>query len=352
LLTSVASGAGTPYKAVATHGWVVDGEGKAMHKSLGNAIDPAEVVDQYGADILRLWVASSDYHADIRISKDILKQLSEIYRKIRNTARFILGCLGDFDPNKDMVAYDKLNELDKYALSLKENLVKNCRKAYEDLEFHFIFHNIHNFCVVDMSNFYLDVIKDRLYCEKGDSETRRAAQTVIYDILDTLTRLIAPILAFTSDEIWSYMPHLDSHDTRNIIFNEIPEAKATENDEFMARWQKIQAIRDDVKKALEIARNDKVIGASLEANVTVCSADDEIVNMISDNNDMFKDILIVSGVSAEKCDGGEFKGELVGVTVKHAEGAKCERCWIYSDTVGKNSQGANVCERCAKVLGL
>ena len=352
LLTSVASGNGTPYKAVATHGWVVDGEGKAMHKSLGNAIDPAEVVDQYGADILRLWVASSDYHADIRISKDILKQLSEIYRKIRNTARFILGCLGDFDPNKDMVDASKLNELDRYALALKDNLIKNCRKAYEDLEFHLIFHNIHNFCVVDMSNFYLDVIKDRLYCEKSDSETRRAAQTVIYNILDSLTRLIAPILAFTSDEIWSYMPHLESHDTRNIIFNEIPEVKADEDAEFMARWKNIQAVRDDVKKALEIARNEKIIGASLEAEVAIYSEDASLIQLICANNDMFKDILIVSSVSAKNEAGGDFKGDVVGVTVKHAEGEKCERCWIYSDTVGKNKENACVCQRCAKVLGI
>ncbi|MBQ5810866.1 MAG: class I tRNA ligase family protein, partial [Clostridia bacterium] len=177
-------------------------------------------------------------------------------------------------------------------------------------------------------------------------------QTTIYQILDALTRLIAPILAFTSDEIWSYMPHLDSHDTRNIIFNEIPEIAADADAEFMARWKNIQSIRDDVKKALEIARNEKVIGASLEAAVTIYTADESVAALINENNEMFKGILIVSNVAVENCEGGSFAGEIVGVSVKHAEGEKCDRCWIYSETVGNNKEGAHVCERCAKVLGL
>ena len=225
LLTSVATTGEAPYKAVVTHGWVVDGEGKKMSKSLGNGIDPLDVVNDYGADILRLWVASSDYHADIRISKEILKQLSEAYRKIRNTARYILGNLNDFEPDTDSVSFDKLLPIDKWALMKLDELNDKVREGYESFEFHQVFHAVHNFCVVDMSNFYFDVLKDRLYTEKSDGELRRAAQTTIYIILDAMTRMIAPILAFTSDEIWKYMKHSKNDDAENVVFNSMPEKR-------------------------------------------------------------------------------------------------------------------------------
>ncbi len=350
LLTSVAAYGITPYKTVVTHGWVVDGEGKKMSKSIGNTINPDEIVGQYGADILRLWVASSDYHADIRISKDILKQLSEIYRKIRNTARFILGCINDFDPDIDAVSDDKLLEMDKFALMRLDSIVKECTEAYENFEYHLIFHAIHNFCVLDMSNFYLDAAKDRLYVEATDSETRRAAQTTIYKILHTLTRLIAPILAFTSDEIWKFMPHMAGDDVRNIIFNEFPKATGEYDADFMARWDRLHDIRDDVKKALEVARTDKVIGASLEAEVTIF-AEGEMFDFLKSAEDMLTTIFIVSNVKLENAKGGEMQGETgIGVTIKHAEGGKCERCWGFSNTVGESAEHPTLCSRCASII--
>ena len=350
LLTSVAAYGRTPYKCVVTHGWVVDGEGKKMSKSIGNTINPDEIVSQYGADILRLWVASSDYHADIRISKDILKQLSEIYRKIRNTARFILGCISDFDPDKDSVCDCKLHEMDKFALMRLDQLVAECREAYENFEYHLIFHAIHNFCVLDMSNFYLDAAKDRLYVEGKDSETRRAAQTTIYKVLHTLTRLIAPILSFTSDEIWKFMPHYATDDVRNVVLNDFPEASGNVDNDFIARWEKIHTIRDDVKKALEVARTAKVIGASLEGAVTVYATGENLEFLKSCEN-MLATVFIVSSVEIVEGEGGEHKGDSgIGVTVTHAKGGKCERCWSFSETVGEDSEHPTLCARCRAIV--
>ena len=350
LLTSVAAYGKTPYKCVVTHGWVVDGEGKKMSKSIGNTINPDDIVSQYGADILRLWVASSDYHADIRISKDILKQLSEIYRKIRNTARFVLGCISDFDPDKDSVCECKLHEMDKFALMRLDQLVAECREAYENFEYHLIFHAIHNFCVLDMSNFYLDAAKDRLYVEGKDSETRRAAQTTIYKVLHTLTRLIAPILSFTSDEIWKFMPHYASDDVRNVVLNDFPEASGKVDADFIARWEKIHAIRDDVKKALEVARTAKVIGASLEGAVTVYATGDNLA-FLKSCEDILALCFIVSSVEIVEGEGGEHKGDSgIGVTVTHAKGEKCERCWSFSETVGEDAEHPTLCARCRAIV--
>jgi len=351
LLTSVATKGISPYKTVVTHGWVVDGEGKKMSKSIGNVIIPDEVVNQYGADILRLWVASSDYHADIRVSQDILKQLSEIYRKIRNTARFILGNISDFDPNKDMVSEQAFEEIDKWAMMRINEVVKTCREAYENFEYHIIFHAIHNFCVIDMSNFYLDVLKDRLYVEAKDSQTRRAAQTVIYKILDILTRLVSPILAYTADEIWQFMPHTNDVDARRVVYNAIPEASAEADAEFMARWEKIHAIREDAKKALEIARASKIIGSSLDAKL-ILYADGEEYEFANTVKDLLKTVFMVSEFELIKGNNGEFKGDIEGVsfTATHAEGEKCARCWSYTNDVGSDSEHSSVCARCAAVV--
>ena len=350
LLTSVATKGVAPYKTVVTHGWVVDGEGKKMSKSLGNTIIPDDIVSKYGADILRLWVASSDYHADIRVSNDILKQLSEVYRKIRNTARFILGCVSDFDPNTDMVADEALEEMDRFALLRLDDLIRRCRTAYEKYEYHIIFHAVHNFCVVDMSNFYLDALKDRLYVERADSQTRRAAQTAIYRILHALTRLIAPILAFTADEIWGFMPHTAQDDIRNVVFNPIPEPAFPEDADFMARWEKIHAVRDDVKKALEMARTEKVIGASLDAKVTI-GASGEMLSFLRSVETLLPKVFIVSELELTEDTQNGFTGESgVAVTVQHAGGCKCERCWSFSDTVGQNPAHQTLCARCAEIL--
>ena len=270
LLTSVAGGHGTPYKQIITHGWTVDGEGKKMSKSLGNGIAPQEIISKYGADILRLWVASADYHADIRISPEILKQISDNYRKLRNTARYCLSNLYDFDPDKDMVSNDELEELDKYALMKLDEVIKIARDAFEVYDYHTAAHSLHNFCVVEMSNFYFDVLKDRLYTSAPQSKTRRAAQTVLYKVLDALTLVLTPILAFTADEIWQSMPHDKSRNGESPLFNEIPQPDFIEADsDFIAKWERIHAVRFDVQKALELARNEKIIGKPLEAKVSL-----------------------------------------------------------------------------------
>ncbi len=349
LLTSVVYKDTAPYKAVCTHGWVVDGEGKTMHKSLGNGIAPNEITDVYGADILRLWVASSDYHSDIRVSQPILKQLSEAYKKIRNTARFILGNLGNgsgFNPDTDSVPDNKLTELDKWALMKLDSVIDKVNEGYNNFDFHIAFHAIHNFCVTDMSNFYLDIIKDRLYCEKEDSEIRRSAQTTMYRILSAVARLSAPIISFTAEEIWSYMPHSSSDDAESIFLNQMPEKSGISlSDEFVAKWDFIYSNREAVNKVLEEKRNEKLIGKSLEAKVIIhCNSETaEKYKAISDH---LSEILIVSDVevSADRND-SETEFEVV-----KAEGGKCERCWTYSTTVGSDSEHPTLCERCCKAV--
>ena len=353
LLTSVAWKGVAPYKAVCTHGWVVDAQGKTMHKSLGNGIAPEEVTDKFGADILRLWVASSDYHSDIRISNDILKQLSEVYRKIRNTARYILGNLYDFNPDTDSVADDQLHELDRWALARMDEVAKECNEGYEEFDFHQVYHAIHNFCTVDLSNFYLDIIKDRLYVEKPDSVSRRAAQTVIYRILRDMTLVFAPILAFTCEEIWANLPKSSDHNPEACVFNEMPKGKAgDETAEFMAKWERIRKIRDDVNKALENARNQKTIGKSLEAQVTL-KADGELYAFLKENEAVLEPVFIVSKVVLEQGAVAQTTAETEGleVTVSKAHGEKCERCWAYSDTVGKDEKHPTLCARCAAIIG-
>lgn len=344
LLTSVVYKGTAPYKAVCTHGWVVDGEGKTMHKSLGNGIDPSEITDQYGADILRLWVASSDYHSDIRISKTILSQLSDAYKKIRNTARFILGNLGNgngFNPDTDSVSDDKLTELDKWALMRLDALIDKVNEGYQAFDFHIAFHAIHNFCVIDMSNFYLDIIKDRLYCEKEDSELRRAAQTAMYRILSAVARLAAPIISFTAEEIWQFMPHTSADDTESVFLNQMPEKSGIEFSEaFIEKWNFIYAARESANKALEDARNEKIIGKSLEAKIIIKSNEADF-GRYSDLAKQLTEILIVSDVEIEKND-----GETVFEVAK-AEGGKCERCWCYSKYVGENHEHPTLCQRCA-----
>ena len=352
LLTSVVVNGCAPYKAVCTHGWVVDGQGRTMHKSLGNGIDPKDITDKYGADILRLWVASSDYHSDIRISKEILAQLSDAYKKIRNTARFILGNLTEFDINKDAVADNELLEIDKLALCKLDELIDKVNAAYDIFDYHIVFHAIHNFCVIDMSNYYLDVIKDRLYCEKAGSLERRSAQTAIYRILSAIARLVAPILSFTADEIWSYIPHAESDNAESIFLNDMPvKSGITVDDAFKAKWELISAVREDAKKALELKRADKVIGASLEANVVIY-ADDKLDALKGIEDELAK-VLIVSGVTVEEgADKGEFKGDMenVSFTVVKAEGEKCERCWSYDKTVGLNAEHPTLCARCCRAI--
>lgn len=344
LLTSVATTGKAPYKAVLTHGWVVDGKGRVMHKSLGNGIDPQDVIDKYGADVLRLWVASSDYHADIRISPDILKQLSESYRKIRNTARYILGNLNEFNPDENMIPFDELLPIDKWALEKLNILIDKVKEAYDKYEFHIVYHAIHNFCVVDMSNFYLDVLKDRLYTEKENSKSRRAAQTAIYTILNAMTRMIAPILAYTSDEIWKYMPHTSDERAEHVVYNEMPQkVDITIDDDFMAFWDEIHELRDDVKKSLETYIKDKTIKSSLEAKV-ILSASGDKYDFLKKAESELASAFIVSDVEIIKTT-----SELE-IKIEKAEGEKCERCWVISKTVGADSEHPTLCARCRDIL--
>ena len=344
LLTSVATNGKAPYKTVLTHGWVVDGEGRKMSKSLGNGIDPQEVVDKYGADVLRLWVASSDYHADIRISDNILKQLSEAYRKIRNTARYILGNLYDFNPDTDMVDLNELMPIDKWAISKLNDLIKRVKAGYDAFEFHQVYHGIHNFCVVDMSNFYLDVLKNRLYIENANGKERRAAQTAMYIILEAMTKMISPILAYTSDEIWKYMPHDSNADRECVLFNQMPnEINLAVDAQFTQTWDKIHELRDTVKKSIETVVKDKIVKASLDCKVELACGG-ETYNFVKSIENELKDVLIVSQVVVT-----DNNGELT-VSVSKADGEKCERCWSYSTTVGADADHPTLCSHCANVL--
>ena len=344
LLTAVgALGQGAPFKECITHGWTVDGEGKAMHKSLGNGMDPYEIFDKYGADLLRLWAASADYHADMRCSDGIFKQLSQNYLKFRNTARYCLGNLNGFDPDR-LVAPEEMLELDRWAVTRLNGLIAKCFQAYDDYEFNAVTHAINDFCVVEMSNFYLDIIKDRLYCDETDGEKRRSAQTALFLILDTMTKIMAPILCFTCDEIWQVMPHRSGDDGRNVVFNEMnqPFAGYALDEAAMARWDRLIAVRDAVNGALEAARAEKKIGKALEAKVklTVPAEDAFLAEMDAET---LADLLIVS--QAEASVGGG-----LSVSVEGAEGAKCERCWKQSPAVGSDPAHPTLCPRCAGVI--
>ena len=340
LLTAVgALGKGAPFQECVTHGWTVDGEGKAMHKSLGNGVDPYDIMNKYGADLIRLWAASADYHADMRCSEKIFKQLSQNYLKFRNTARYCLGNLNGFDPDNPVAPADML-ALDKWAITRLNALIQKCFQGYDDYDFNVVTHAVNDFCVVEMSNFYLDIIKDRLYCEGKDSLARRSAQTALYLILDTMTKIMAPVLCFTGDEIWQSMPHAAGVDGRNVVFNDMnqPFADYALSADEMAQWDKIIAVRDVVNGVLETARAEKKIGKSLEADIvlTVPAEDAFLAEMPAE---ALADLLIVSQVEVTV-------GDAIQASVKTAEGGKCQRCWKVLPTV--NAEG--LCPRCAKAI--
>ena len=349
MLTSIATKGVAPYKRIITHGWTVDGEGRAMHKSLGNAVAPDEVIKDYGADMLRLWVASADYTQDMRISKEILKQLSQAYLKIRNTARYMLGNLNGFDPDADQMDYEALEPLDHWALARYNELVKTVRAAYDRYEFHGVYRAIYNFCVVDMSNFYLDIIKDRLYC--GDDASRGAARTALYQILDGMTRMLAPLLAFTSEEIWAVMPHSRFDDATCVLLNDIPDydEKLCLGENATAQWDTVIALRTDVNKALEQARAQKIVGKPLDAEVTLYLSDEGQKNFDSMGNHDLAAICIVSKLKVVHGQGQGLAGEnFAGVTieVQPSQAPKCSRCWTHNEQVDPETE---LCPRCAAV---
>lgn len=352
LSVAVATQGQAPYRAVLTHGMVVDGEGYKMSKSLGNVIAPEEVWEQYGADILRLWVSSADFRGDIRISPEILKQLSDVYRRIRNTARFMLGNLSDFDPAVHSVPYAEMEDLDRWALMQLAKLSRRVRKAYAEYDFHIVYHAVHQFCAVDLGGFYLDVLKDRLYCDAADSRERRSAQTAFLIILKELVQLVAPILVFTAEEIWSYLP--DQVRTEKSVhfstWQELPQEYW--NEELDRRWDEFLEIRRIVAKGLELARISKVIGASNEAKL-VLYADQAKLEILSSFAADLRMLFIVSDVEVQPWSEGQqalYSEPGLAVDVYRAEGEKCQRCWKYFSELSGHEEHPQICHRCLEAL--
>jgi isoleucyl-tRNA synthetase len=336
---------------------VVDGQGKKMSKSIGNVIAPEEVIKKYGAEILRLWVSSEDYRDDIKISDEILKQLSDAYRKIRNTLRYLLGNLADFTPATDRIPYHEMEELDRWALLQFEQFKCRAVKAYDDFDFHVVFHGLHQFCGVTMSAFYLDIIKDRLYTSLPDAPMRKSAQTVLYDIAKGLMCIMAPVMSFTAAEAWEYLPEADPVENRkdNVFLEKFPvDREAALDSELEAKWQQLLDVRSEITRALEIARQDKVIGHPLEAKVQV-AVTGKLAEFLTDKWETLQMISIVSELSrAEKLDESVFKSEILPelqVSVVPAAGDKCERCWLRSETVGGDADHPQLCRRCTSVVG-
>ncbi|WP_019152857.1 isoleucine--tRNA ligase [Robertmurraya massiliosenegalensis] len=351
LSTAVAVTGKAPYKGVLSHGFVLDGEGRKMSKSIGNVIIPEKVMNQLGADILRLWVSSVDYQADVRVSDAILKQVAEVYRKIRNTFRFLLGNLADFNPTVNAVAYEDLREVDQFILVKLNQLIKNVRNAYENYEYASIYHAINNFCTLDLSAFYLDFAKDVLYIEAPDNRERRAIQTVLYECLIHLTKLVTPILPHTADEVWSHIPNVEE---ASVQLTSIPEYKELANGEALVeKWTAFMDVRDDILKALEEARNAKVIGKSLSAKVSlyVNASTKELLDSISEN---LQQLFIVSGFEIagtyDAAPENALKLEHAAIVVSKADGQTCERCWVVTTEVGQVEEHPTLCPRCAEVV--
>ena len=351
LTTGVAVTGKAPYKGVLSHGFALDGDGRKMSKSLGNVVVPEKVMKQLGADILRLWVASVDYQADVRVSDPILKQVAEVYRKIRNTYRFLLGNLSDFDPETDAVSFDELREVDQFMLVKLNDLVKNVKNSYDKYEFASIYHAVNNFCTLDLSSFYLDFAKDVLYIESENHYERRAIQTVLYECLVALTKLMSPILSHTADEVWAYIPGAEGE---SVQLTDMPEVQQLRKcDELKKKWNTFLELRDDVLKALEEARNQKVIGKSLTAKVTLY-VNDETKGLLDSIKEDLKQLFIVSafeigGTVNEAPEHALSLGEN-NIVVEKAEGETCDRCWIVTPTVGEDKDHPTLCTRCASVV--
>lgn len=355
LLTSVAVNGHAPYKAVLTHGFTMDGEGRKMSKSVGNVVAPQDVINKYGADVMRLWISSVDYQGDVRLSDKIVKSMSDVYRKIRNTFRYLLGNLSDFDPKTDSVAYADMEELDRWALLRMEQVKETVLKAYDDYEFHVMYHAVHNFCTVDLSAIYLDILKDRLYTEKADSKLRRSAQTAMYEILTTLVRLVAPVLCFTSEEVWQALPNKEEREW-SVHMSDMPKVNEAYLDkELDEKWKKRLAVRSVAMKALEEARQAKVIGHPLDAEVTVY-ADGEAYDIVKAMEKELADFLlvsqthIVSGTATAPENAASNEEGTVKSSVAVCTLAKCERCWKRSADVDADPKHPGVCARCAHVL--
>lgn len=350
LLESVGTRDRAPYKAVLTHGFVLDKDGRPMSKSMGNVISPDEIIQKYGAEILRLWVAATDYRDDIRLGDETLQRLSDAYRRIRNTARYLLGNLNGFDPATDQVADDQLLELDRWALSRLTRLTQRVATAYDKYEFHTLYHAVHNFCAIDLSAFYLDILKDRLYISAQSSTDYRSARTTLYRIVDTLTRLIAPVLSFTADEIWQRLPGERETSVHLATFPKV--SKQYLDDALEARYERLNRVRTEVSRLLEKARAEKRIGQSLEAKVILCPPP-EYQELLSSYRSLLPGYFIVSQVElvlelATGVDASQLPG--LKLQVVAAEGVKCERCWNYATTIGEYEAHPAICARCCAAL--
>ncbi|MDD4346185.1 MAG: isoleucine--tRNA ligase [Desulfitobacteriaceae bacterium] len=354
LSTAVAAYGKAPYETVLTHGFLVDEKGRKMSKSLGNGVDPLKVIKELGADILRLWVSSADYKNDVAASPRIMKQMTEAYRKIRNTLRFLLGNLNDFDPDTDKVAYNELQEIDRWALLKLTKVVERVLEGYKNYEFHWVYHTVHNFCAVELSSIYMDIVKDRLYVEGKKSVLRRAAQTVFYENLNALVRLLSPILTFTAEEIWPHVPGGNKESTVQLA--DLPKVREDWLDEELAeKWDKVLDLRTDIAKALERARQEKLINHPLTARVELYPTQKqyEFLQLVPNPADIF----IVSGLNIHKPDEARPEGvwqaethEGLAILISPAEGEKCERCWMFNKAVGENQEHPTLCPRCATVI--
>jgi isoleucyl-tRNA synthetase len=344
LMVAVGVRGKAPYKAVITNGWTLDEEGRAMHKSWGNAVSPVEVIEKYGADILRLWVASTDYFEDVRCSENILRQVAETYRRIRNTFRFLVNNLYDFDPATDAVPEEAMHALDQWTLAQLQRVIVTCRAGYNSYEFHRVYHAIHNFCAVELSAFYLDVIKDRLYCDAATSWRRRSAQTVLFTLADGMSRLLAPILSHTAEEVWSHLKMPDK--PRSVQLAGFPQAQANTWEEVLKRWEPVLKVRDGVNQAVEAARQEKMIINPLEARAEITLSHtlyEALSPMAEDLHLLFK----ISQVDLQK---REEPGEEISIRVVPAPGRKCARCWLVRTDVGENPNYSDLCPRCAEVV--
>ncbi|MGH7343648.1 MAG: isoleucine--tRNA ligase [Candidatus Rokuibacteriota bacterium] len=354
LLESVGTRDAPPYKSVVTHGFFVDGEGRKMSKSIGNVITLDEVLPKFGAEVLRLWVAAEDYTQDIRVSMEILDRLADAYRRMRNTFRFLLGNLGDFDPARDRQSYARLDEVDRWVLDRLARLIDRVRRAYDGYEFHTVFHSVHNFCAVDLSALYLDIIKDRLYTSLPDDPRRRAAQTVCYDIFSALTRLLAPILTFTCEEAWR---HMSGTHGESVHLERFPEApREWLDDRLKQDWDRLLEVRREVAKALETARAGKLIGSGLEASVRIANAPEDLPALLRAKRELLPTVFIVSRVELDRAVSGAsvaYESQDIpglGIGVDRARGEKCERCWTRSEYVGQSREHPTLCERCVPIV--
>jgi isoleucyl-tRNA synthetase len=349
LLCSVATRDKAPYKMVATSGWTLDPQGRAMSKSLGNVVDPVDIANRLGAEIVRMWVASVDFREDVTCSEDLMRRVADMYRKVRNTFRYILGNLHGFSPATDMVPVEEMEPIDRYMLSQAWEMSKQVLQWYEEFAFHKVYQRLNQFCVVDLSAIYFDVLKDRLYTYAPKSKARRSGQSAIWLIGEVLVRLVAPIMSFTSDEVWRHLPQVAGR-AASVHLAEFPSSKEIAvklGEQEKSDWDSLLAIRPEVLKALEDARQNKLIGSGLEAQVKI-TAGDPAFEVLKRNEDQLRALFIVSGVMLEQ--GTVPEGSSVAVEVTKAAGEKCDRCWNYSTAVGQDSSYPTVCERCSSVL--